>query len=51
MGDNTILDQMVKSLGCHYKVCGLQSGLRDIAGVSNLGTDMIHTSLLNFLRP
>lgn len=51
VGDNTILDQMVESLGCHYKVCGLQSGLRDVAGVSNLGTDMIHTSLLNFLRP
>lgn len=39
------------SLGCHSKVCGLQSGLRDVAGVSNLGTDMTHTSLLNFLMP
>ena len=51
MGDETILDQMVESLGCHSKACGLQSGLRDVAGVSNLGTDMTHTSLLNFLMP
>ena len=51
MGDNTILSQMVESLECHSKARELQSGLRGITGVPNLGTDMIYTSLLKFLMP
>lgn len=39
-----ILCQMVESLGCHFRVCGLQSGQWDIFRVSNLGIDIIQAS-------